>query len=319
MYKKKFKIFIYLLIFTIVILAGSIALLVLEKKNNDELTQSLSEVQSQLTDNQQDVYVATKDIRAGDKIYDADTAQRKNISDENVNIEKTSIYSGQDSSIYLPDTAVGGTALVDIEAGAPIQKTAISEEEIDQDTRSYEVSVVNLTTSQQSNDVVDVRILFPDGTDYIVLAKKTLLNLRGTTFDLHLNEDEILRLDSATVDAATLGARLYTTKYVEANLQSEAVPFYPVKQSTIDLIYSDPNIISIAKDTVSTQVRQSLEDRIMNMKLAAGESDLSSNFSSQISVSGGSEADSSSSDGDEEAETEADDSAVSETEAVITG
>ena len=94
MYKKKFKIFIYLLIFTIVILAGSIALLVLEKKNNDELTQSLSEVQSQLTDNQQDVYVATKDIRAGDKIYDADTAQRKNISDENVNIEKTSIYSG---------------------------------------------------------------------------------------------------------------------------------------------------------------------------------------------------------------------------------
>ena len=318
MYKKRFKIFIYLLIFTILVLIGSITLLVLEKKNNDELAQSLTDAQTELASNQQDVYVATKDIRAGDKIYDSDMAGRKNISLDQVNIEKTSIYSGQDSSIYLADSAVGGTALVDIAMGAPIQAKAISEEDIDQDTRSYEVSVVNLTTTQKTNDIVDIRILFPDGTDYIVLSKKTLLDLRGTTFDLHLNEDEILRLDSATVDAATLGARLYTTKYVEANLQSEAVPFYPVKQSTIDLIYSDPNIISIAKDTVSTQVRQSLEDRIMNIKMASGDDSLTSDFKSEISVSGGSGSASDASDDSTDGPDSSSDT-TTETEAVIEG
>ena len=46
-------------------------------------------------------------------------------------------------------------------------------------------------------------------------------NLNGTIFNLRMTEDELLRFNSAMVDAATLGARLYTTRYVERMLRMQ--------------------------------------------------------------------------------------------------
>lgn len=273
MVKKKFQLVIYALIIAILVAVAAIGVVFYEKKNTNSAEGMVKELQADIDANKRDTYVALTDITAGEKLVDG------------VNVQKTTIFSGLDNSIYMTGSDLGKKALVDIKAGAAIQSTMLGEQDITKDTREYEVSVVNLSTHQQNHDVVDVRLVFPDGTDYVVLSKKEVRNLAGTLFDLYLDEDEILRMQSATVDAATLGARFYTTKYVEENLQEEAVPYYPVKQTTLDLINSDPNVLNIAEQTLNTQVRQNLEERMMAMKSSLAEDQtLSADFSSQISV-----------------------------------
>ena len=154
----------------------------------------------------------------------------------------------------------------------------VAQQEITDDERIVEVSSVNLTTTQHSNDVVDIRILFPDGEDYILLSKQTIRNLNGTTFQLQLTEDELLTFNSAIVDAYTYGAKLYTTKYISSQIQQDATPFYPVKQETLDLINSDPNIVEIASETLNAQARQNLDERMALLSDTTGDVDFSRNL-----------------------------------------
>ena len=71
-----------------------------------------------------------------------------------------------------------------------------------------------------TGDIVDVRIMFPNGTDYIVLAQKNVTNIEGETMWLQLAEDERLLLNSAVVDSfLEQGTKLYATKYVDQDAQ----------------------------------------------------------------------------------------------------
>ena len=121
---------------------------------------------------------------------------------------------------------------------------------------------------QEEYDFVDVRIMFPTGEDLTVLSKKSVHNLirDNCVFNSYLTEDEILRMASATVDAYTVtGSYIYTTRYVEPNLQEESVPNYVVRPEVIDLINSDPNILSIAKETLNLEARINLEQRLIGL------------------------------------------------------
>jgi hypothetical protein len=71
---------------------------------------------------------------------------------------------------------------------------------------------------------------------------------------------------SATIDAYKVsGTYIYTTRYVEPNLQTESTPNYVVRPEVIDLINSDPNILSIAKETLNLDARISLEQRLIGL------------------------------------------------------
>lgn len=283
MVKKKFRVVIFALILAIIVAIASIAIIFFERKKVQEAQNVVTQLQTELNDNQQEVYVALRDIDAGERLID-------NADDGTVNVAMTDIYSGIDTGIYMTSDQIGDKALIDIKAGAAVQKTMVAEQDITNDTRTYEIGEVNLTTRQSNHDTVDIRIVFPDGTDYILLSKKTIQNLSGQYFDILMNEDEILRYESALVDAVENGARLYTTKYVHETLQDDATAFYPVKQTTLDEIASDPNIVQIAQSTLNASVRQNLEERMYNLKQANTDADgnvtsqLSADFRGQISV-----------------------------------
>jgi virulence-associated protein VapD len=284
MIRKRFKVVIYALIFALLMIVASIVVIVLQRKQNTEIKQNMADLQAKIS--QSSVYTAIKPINAGDKI-----------TEDNVQLSQLSTFDTALTDVYMTKDQLGEVARINIDQGAPVQKTMLAESDITKDTRVYECSVVNIATDQLGNDAdgkpnaahdVDIRILFPDGTDYIVLAKKHMYDLNGTIFNMHLSEDELLRMNSATVDAATLGARLYTTRYVENTLQDEATPFYPVKQATLDLISSDPNVLEMAQETLSTEVRQDLEERMLALKGEAenGNAQMSADFKSQITVTG---------------------------------
>ncbi len=225
------------------------------KTTHDKATALTEELNS----NTQTVYVASKFIEAGDTIL---------AEGENANVELQTIYTGLESFNYITDEQLGSVCRVDCDMGTPIMFTMVSEEEFATDTREYEISVVNLATDQADNDYIDVRIAYPNGEDYIVLAKKKVsnLNLSSCVFTTQANEEEILRMQSAIIDAYTMtGARIYSTRYVESNIQDDAIPTYLVRSETIDLINSDPNILTKATTTLNLSARLALETRLGNL------------------------------------------------------
>lgn len=241
------------LVVVVFILIAAIAGIFICKRKMDNYKSMAEEMQWELDANKQMVYVASKDITAGETI------------EESVNVYTQQIYTGLSFDSYISDTDLGGTAIVDIPAGEPIMKNVITPLTITNDAREYEIAVASLMTDQKEYEYVDVRIMFPNGEDFIVLAKKPILNLslEECVFFTYMNEDEILRMASAIIDAYTIsGTRIYTTRYVESNLQEEATPNYLVRQETIDLINKDKNITKIAEETLNMQARNDLERRL---------------------------------------------------------
>ena len=118
--------------------------------------------QTELSNNQQTVYVATDLINAGDIVTD---------TGENANVEKQTVYTGLESYNYITESEMNTRAKVDIAAGVPVMYNMVTDVVVDNDTRDYEISVANLTTDQKENDVVDIRVIFPNGEDYVILSK----------------------------------------------------------------------------------------------------------------------------------------------------
>ncbi len=221
-----------------------------------ELNEANTYLNQELMQNRQTVYVATTLIEKGSTIE---------TSGDNANVMQQVICSGLESYNYITSADIGTKAVVDIPAGIPVMYNMITTIDVTNDLREYEISAVNLMTDQAVNDVIDVRMTFPDGTDYVVLSKKQVLSmdLTNCVYTVHLNEEEILRFTCAMVDAyITTGARLYTTRYVADSLQNEATVNYPVSEAVRSLISSDPNVVTLAADTLNASARLNLETRL---------------------------------------------------------
>lgn len=253
MRNNKVKSVVTALVIVVLLLAFAVVIIVLGKRSLDEYKSQIGDLQGEINENKQIVYVASQDIHRGEMI------------DLESNVMTQEIYTGLDASSYLQDEMIGSVATVDINAYEPIMANMVSPLSITEDTREYEISVANIMVDQKEFDYVDVRIMFPNGEDYLLLTKKVVLDLRydSCIFDTYMNEDEALRMASATIDAYTItGTRIYTTRYIEPNLQDEALPNYPVKASTLDLINSDPNITEKAAQTLNLSARLNLESRL---------------------------------------------------------
>lgn len=223
--------------------------------------ETIAEKTEILEANTQTVYVAKRDIKAAENLI---------LEGENANIMEQNVYTGIESMFYIHAEDLENTpiASTDIPSNTPIQTNMVGYVKVDKDTREAEISVANIMTSQQEYDTVDVRIMFPNGEDYTVLSKKSVNNLQydNCIWTTYLNEEELVRLASATIDAYTIaGTYIYTTKYVETNIQEAAKPNYYVREESIALMSADPNILSLATNTVNAKARRDLEIRLGNL------------------------------------------------------
>ena len=239
------------------------------KNKIDEYKKQANKLQSEIAANTQTVYVVRNDrfdadgnmigIKAGDIITDIG---------DNANVMLQTIYTGLDAGAYITAENIGDTALIDIKPEEPVMTNMVTKLEITQDMREYEISVADLMVDQQPNDYIDVRIMFPTGDDYLVLSKKQVKNLvlNSSLFYTHMSEEEILRLASATIDAYTItGTKIYVTRYVEGNIKQAGTPDYLVKQETLDRLAKDPNVLTLAQNTMNLQARMSLESRLASL------------------------------------------------------
>ena len=281
--RRKVQILTMLLIVAVIVV---VALATLFYFTNQKLARSETNAENiQLTlDNNSlsGVYIAKTDIKKGDTLVDSTMANEQNVNDPSdardeqtagaiiaatveANVYQGEIYTSLQKSSYISAEQLGSVAIVDIPAGTPIMANMVEALVITQDTREFEIGAVNLMVDQQENDVIDVRLAYPNGEEYTVLSKKKVqnLSLAHSNFRTYMDENEMLTYRSAVTDAyQTTGAYLYAVRYVESNLQDGATVNYLVRSETIDLMRSDPNIYATAEQTMNAAARMALEVRL---------------------------------------------------------
>ncbi|MFA9463293.1 MAG: hypothetical protein ACERKN_03265 [Velocimicrobium sp.] len=221
---------------------------------------------------EQFVYVLTRDIKASERISSMDVSYEQ-------------VYSSMDESMFATIGEEYKVALIDLPKGTQILDSMLSKEVVDSHIREEAFNVFYLSRNLEEYDVVDIRIFYPTGENYIVLSKKVLKGISQETANcrLWLDEQETLLISSAIVDAYRVpGAYLYTTKYVEHTIQEASVVTYTPSAETIDLIEASPNILELAKLTLHKSVRNKLEHRTDEFIKQEGDETILKNFTNFV-------------------------------------
>lgn len=131
--------------------------------------------------------------------------------------------------------------------------------------RKIPYAYIHNTDALKPGDYIDVRISFPNGADFVLLGKKEVL--RTETSDekeaerlwLGLNEEEILRMSSGVVDAYLFeGAYIYAVLYMNS-VQEPTLVNYPVNKVVQKIMKKDPNIVNLAQDQKTFELRNEIE------------------------------------------------------------
>ena len=156
---------------------------------------------------------------------------------------------------YIETTQKPLIAKIDMKANTVIASSFIARaDQIDtDDVRQQEYNSLVLPVDLFTGDYVDIRLLLPNGQDFIVVSKKmvTIPDVNGEyladTIQVKMSEDEILTMSNAIVEAYKIdGSKLYATKYTDAGAQESSTPTYVVNEEVAKLIESDPNIVATA-------------------------------------------------------------------------
>lgn len=204
------------------------------------------------------VYVATQDIRSGEKVsFD----KLKQVAVSN------SVIPANVLSVELTDNTIAKIAL---NAGTILTNDMIQESDAKttNDLRKQEYNMVILPSQIQDGDYVDIRLRLSNGVDYIVASKKevTIPEIGGvpsaSTIIVNMNETETMVMSNAIIEAyIDRGALLYVTTYVEPGMQGTVIPTYVPSGAVQNAINSNPNIEQEAKNALFARYNQNAATR----------------------------------------------------------
>ena len=203
---------------------------------------NMKEAENQTAAASKQVYALKSDIKSGQPITTADLVAQTVVT----NLSTSEIATGAD----LTENTV---AKIDLGQGTILTQSMIVEsDEIVQDSlRVQELNMLTLPADLETNDYIDVRLVFPNGQDYIVVSKKRVIQSTETTVFVKLSEEEILTMSNAIVESyITEGSLLYATKYVDPGIQNASAPTYTVSKEVLDLIDTNPNVTVDAKNAL---------------------------------------------------------------------
>lgn len=252
--KRSTKQYITVALICIIVIGGAAVFtsFIITGQIKEEYQTLLDKAHDEMALQQRNVYVAVQDILPGETI------------DQDM-VEKKTVYSSQPEAIFITDDELGKTALVSIPTGTQVLSSMLTERGVSSKLRETEYDVIVLNSNIALNDTVDVRIFYPNGESYVVLAKKEIKGLIPETYGIYfwLEEEELLRMSAAIVDAGLYaGSKLYVTKYIEPNIQEASVINYTPSLSILTLIENDPNIVERCSQELNKDIRKALENRL---------------------------------------------------------
>lgn len=222
------------------------------------------------------------------KIYITDSNGNEIVA-TNLNIDdKAYFYAGENNTqkvnITVAENAI--IAKVDMNAKTVITTSLIdrADERTTDDLRKEEYNIIDLPVDLVSGEYVDIRLVLPNGENFIVVSKKqvTIPISNGVylpdTIQMNLREDEILTISCAIIENYKIaGSKLYATRYTEAGIQEAAAQTYVPSTQVIKLIKNDPNAV---KDAVAR-----IEERNNEIDSALNEYGNDDNVSTKVDES----------------------------------
>lgn len=203
-----------------------------EKKSNSEKGAAIK------------AYALNTDVKSGEEI----TAGMLSSIDTYANlIPQNYIDSAKLSSVGDGKKVI---AKIDLYKNTILTSSTVTTEEnaVTKDVRTMEYNMIMLPINVNVGDYVDIRLTFPNGQDFIVVAKKEIKNIQGNTITFDMSEEEILMINSAVVESYIMKAsNIYVAKYVEPGMQEKADNTYTPTSEVIKLIDTDSNIVDTAK------------------------------------------------------------------------
>lgn len=200
------------------------------------------------------VYRTTMDIKKGQILSEDNT-------------EVADVLSDDSADMFITAEDMGKEATIDIPAGQCVTTNMVTSP-LSEDWQERELDCIWLSSNLKQYDYVDIRIMYPNGTDYTVVAKKPLrkVDLTVNNCYLWLNEEEMLALNSAIVDANMNGGKIYTVKYVKPAVEeAKKVNYIPTK-AIAELVKADKNIVKKAELNLSVAARENMESKLLQFK-----------------------------------------------------
>lgn len=249
-----------------VVLTASVAFLVYRLENSKLIRERakyeriLAQEQAKLYKYEQQSksgWILTRNVEAGETIEVNDIKQSM-LPD----------YFTPSNVITDPEEIVGKVIKIKALANTAVTGEMVyAEGPLDRSTRNEETEYVRLPVKLAPKDTVDIRIVYPNGEDYIVVAKKKLsdFNQERQQAFFQDTESEALLLQAALVDAYINNAELYMKTYVEPEMQEAPPVTYVPNLDVLKEIQNNPLIVKSAKWKLQEDLRKSLEKRLSNL------------------------------------------------------
>ena len=207
------------------------------------------------------------ELKSGDKITSEMVEEVKITANVVPTDAVFSQYKQDDTLVPVPFPTTYKCKIA-LKAGTILGKSMLYTDDLtDNSLRLVEFNMISLQSTAIVGEYIDVRLFMPTGEDYIILSKKCVMSVKDTTIGLLLNEEEINTMSAAIIDAYTTSSGfIYATKYIEPGMQTKATQTYAPKQSIIELMRDNPNIVDEAKralterwNTTGAKVRTEIE------------------------------------------------------------
>ena len=124
------------------------------------------------------------------------------------------------------------------------------------DVRTQEYNMLVLPTELGPEDYVDVRLMLPNGQDFIVVSKKRV-GIPQTSDGTYMADT----MSAAIVEAYKInGSKIYVTKYTDPGIQEKSIETFIPTQEIAELINSDPNIVTTAREALKARYTTGLKN-----------------------------------------------------------
>jgi hypothetical protein len=230
------------------------------RQDNEQIRESLTYYeQLQSAYHYTSICVLTKDVTAGEELTGDMICQQQVQSTEDLSAVQTP---------SLEDLA-GKRLKVSLAKGATLTPDLLYEgEPVAEDERRVELTETGFPQTLKEDELVDIRIVFPNGEDFLVVGHKRVYQIIRDEDDtvlavqLRLQEEELLRYQAACVDVKTYeDTRLYALQYT-GEFQSEGQVYYPVNRDVFDLLQWDPNVLELFTVDAEQERRTLLETNL---------------------------------------------------------
>ena len=229
------------------------------KKSIDELKAAVAERDSQISTLESSIteigamttgYVLNTDVRAGE-IVSLDYFDQVTVPEKLILGLITDVSQLENS--YFRTSLQQGTVLTTED----INYTEVLDSE-----RYMDLYLDQLPIGVQAGDIIDIRISFTYGEDFIALSGKKIEEINSGVLKVKLNENEIVVYNSLLLDRLLYaGTQVYAVTYVDAGSQDVAETFYPINSMQSDLLLENPNALELSKQEMILK-RQLVEAKL---------------------------------------------------------